>query len=339
MIQKNSLPTIPFRSVLIYGMGMMGTSLAWSLRQASSFIHIAGVVSSQKSADYLNSLQYMPPKNSHNISTQNESPYQKKIIEKKIIDKIFIHSHIEDAHDIVYKNYELIIFGIAIEKIITSLPHLSATISTYSTKPIITDMSSTQTALCLALKNYPDLCYIHSHPLCGSEKSGPNAIVKELFQERLCLLSRLPHQKKECQLIEQLWQSIGMYTHITETEEHDQALAYLSHVPHFLSSLLCLWVINSKPFPKLQKKSPIALAGGGLQDMTRIAASNPKMWIDILKTNQENILFALEKYQKELSLLIQDIKINGQKSSHWLSWFQKAQKAKDILYGRSLAKK
>ena len=283
-------------------MGLMGSSLALALRQRVPNIRIGGVVRSQKSADYLRS-----------FTVEN----------KKIADEVIVCPRIEEARNLPYRNYELIVFGIPIQQLMSLFSHLPAVDS------LITDMSSAQSALYSAVQERPDLRFVHSHPLCGSEENGPQAAKQCLFQNRLCLISAHPKHAAEVPLIEKFWQSLQMQTCITSVQEHDQAVAYLSHTPHLLSGLLCLWALQEKTISALQSKSPLPLAGGGMQDMVRTAGSNPEMWADILKANKKNILSSLQKYEKEVSQLIQSLK--EKEPSWWLSWFQDARKAREKL--------
>lgn len=297
MKDKKKTKILAFRSILIYGMGMMGTSLAIALRKQSPNIYITCVLRSKKQEKYIRSLN--------------------------IIDEVLFKPTI-DIDKLPYLYYDLIIFSLNIGKLLKIIPSLPPI------KAVITDISSTQSQIASAFSKRPDLCFINSHPLCGSEQSGPEAAITNLFKNRLCLLSAPYQRQKELNLLKSFWESIGMDTHLTDANNHDLVLSYLSHTPHILSSILPYWVQEDKNVRDMIKKTKIMPSGGGLRDMIRIAGSNPEMWVDILETNKDNIIMALEAFEMNLSMVIKSLKIK--KRSYWLMWFKNARKKRDRLY-------
>ncbi len=297
----NKKRTQPFHSVLIYGMGMMGTSLALAIKQASGHVRIGTVLRSKKNVKYIESL--------------------------KLAHQIVVCSDPTDGYSIPYNAYELVVFTMPILSFLRVIPKLP------STSALITDVSSSQMAIQQAFQSRDDLRFVSSHPLCGSEKQGPQAANCNLFQSKLCLLSSIKtgrDKKYDLSLLQSFWQSLGMRTHLVDAKTHDNGLAYLSHCPHLISSALAIWANTKRGVHSLQKDSPLPVTGGGFYDMLRIAGSNPKMWADILQTNHRYILSALEEFEKEIGQLVQSLKDQG--PTHWTKWFDKAGKMRNKLY-------
>ena len=291
-------PSQPFRSILVYGMGMMGSSLALAVRKVSPHTRICGVVRSEKSASYLNS--------------------------QKIVDEVLVSHNTATASRLPYTSYELIVFALPIRQILLLVDNIPVT------QALITDLSSTQGEIQRAFEKRSELRFVNSHPLCGSEKSGPEAAIPSLFESKLCLLSDDPRREKELCLLEDFWHSIGMLTCKVNPNQHDQALAFLSHGPHLISSLLCYCAQANPAVRSLLSKTSIKPTGGGFQGMARIAGSNPKMWMDILATNTENLSAFLDSFAKEMEALALALR-QAKPPSYWLDWFQMARKARDKL--------
>ena len=288
----------PFRSVLIYGMGMMGTSLALALRKSSSRLRIGCVVRSRSTANYIESLQ--------------------------ISNQLIVNPNLFDTSAVAYGAYELIVFAINIKQLLNLVPHLPPL------QGIITDLSSVQTQISSAFQKRPELRFVASHPLCGSDKSGALAAKGSLFKDRLCLLSLASKRQNDLKLVENFWRSIGMHTCALTPKEHDKSLALLSHTPHILAGLLCQCLQKDSSIRTVKRKAPRVPTGGGLRDMIRVAGSNPEMWTDILETNTHNIISVLQNFEKELLGVIKNLKTR--KTSYWLHWFKKIRRERDKFY-------
>ena len=290
----------PFRSVLIYGMGMMGTSLAMTLRKASPHARIACVVRSSSKAKYIEALG----------------------LGKQLV----INPYLSDSSAVPYGAYELIVLAMGIKQSLNLLPNLPPL------QGLITDISSTQAQIASAFQKRPELRFVASHPLCGSEERGAGAARESLFKNRLCLLSSSSKRQSDLKLMESFWNSLGMNSCILSPKEHDKSLALLSHAPHMISSLLCQCLQKDSSVRSLRRKSPITPVGGGIRDMIRIAGSNPEMWADILETNQQNITASLKLFEKELQKVIKDLKTR--RPRYWLQWFKKMRNERDKFYDR-----
>ena len=151
---------------------------------------------------------------------------------------------------------------------------------------ILTDVGSVKgNIISLVEKNVPeDVSWIPSHPIAGTEESGPEAGFSELFENRWCILTPSKKAKrKDVQLLETFWKKIGSKVDIMDAKQHDHILSITSHIPH----LMAYNIVNTSIDTQSEKNSSIVkYSAGGLRDFTRIAASNPIMWRDIFIQNK-----------------------------------------------------
>ena len=160
--------------------------------------------------------------------------------------------------------------------------------------------------------NLKDISWIASHPIAGTEDSGPKAGFAELFEERWCIVSPSVNAKKEdIQNVQKFWEIIGCKVKLMSFEEHDHILSLTSHLPHAIAYNIVRTAINNG---NKFRQEVIQYSAGGLRDFTRIAASDPIMWRDIFIDNSENILKTLNNFSDNLEELKQAIKEkNGDK--------------------------
>ncbi len=298
--------------ICIYGMGLMGTSLAYSLKNHKNFTGVIyGIVKSKKSKDW--------------IEQQN------------LVDKVILSE--ENPKDLILDS-DLIIIGLPVLNTIEFLKEISQ----WNYKGFITDMSSTRYHIELTvreLEKHSTLRFIGSHPMCGSELSGPEGYVKDLYLNKLCIIiNRLKEQQSndrdqsDLQFLRSFWQELGMHILEIDAETHDYLLSYLSHSPHILSSILTRTIGKKDYILKQNKNSPIPIYGGGLRDMIRIAGSNPKMWYDIIHTNKDNILKCLKEFQEELHHFIHILENEYDTFEEiWFEWQNQAKEYRDKIYG------
>ena len=155
----------------------------------------------------------------------------------------------------------------------------------------------------LSLKN---ISWIASHPIAGTEYSGPAAGFSNLFKNRWCILSADNQVAKDkIENLEKFWSKIGSKVKIMSFEDHDYVLSLTSHLPHAVAYSIVRTAINNED---KFKNDVIQYSAGGLRDFTRIAASDPLMWKDIFIDNSENILKVLDNYSKNLDEIKSAIK-------------------------------
>ena len=174
---------------------------------------------------------------------------------------------------------------------------------------ILTDTGSVKKEVIKIIHNMnlKNVHWIPSHPIAGTEESGPKAGFEEMFQDRWCIIS--PPENSDQKIIDALkkfWETLGSKVRIMSASEHDQILSITSHLPHAIAYNIVRTVMNVED--KL-KQEIIQYSAGGLRDFTRIAASNPLMWRDIFLDNSENIVKELDNFLgkiEELKKAIQD---------------------------------
>jgi len=177
----------------------------------------------------------------------------------------------------------------------------------------------------LSLKN---ISWIASHPIAGTEYSGPAAGFSNLFKNRWCILSADNQVSKDkIENLEKFWSKLGSKVKVMSFEDHDYVLSLTSHLPHAVAYSIVRTAINNE---EKFKNDVIQYSAGGLRDFTRIAASDPLMWKDIFINNSENILKVLDNYSKNLD----DIKsaIKNKNSEKLLEIFSSTKKVrKEII--------
>ncbi len=167
-------------------------------------------------------------------------------------------------------------------------------------KVILTDTGSAKKEINKVISNFnlKDVFWIASHPIAGTEKSGPDAGFAELFKNRWCILSSDNEQhQKEMEKLKKFWEEIGSKVKYMNFEDHDYVLSLTSHLPHAIAYNIVKTAINNND---KFKNDVVQYSGGGLRDFTRIAASDPIMWRDIFIDNSDNILKVINDFSKNL---------------------------------------
>ena len=165
---------------------------------------------------------------------------------------------------------------------------------------LITDVGSTKQNI-IKLKNKilnKKLYWILSHPIAGSEVSGPEYGNKNLFLNKWCVIIKEKKQNsKKINLLKKFWKKIGSKVVLMNPVNHDKIFSITSHLPHLIAYNLIKTAQDSQ---KIQRKNLIQYSAGGLRDFSRIAASNEIMWRDIF-FNNDNIIKAINLFTKNLN--------------------------------------
>ena len=177
---------------------------------------------------------------------------------------------------------------------------------------LITDVGSTKQNI-IKLKNEilnKKLNWISSHPIAGSEVSGPQYGNKNLFMNKLCVIIKEKKQNsKKINLLNKFWKKIGSKVVFMNPNDHDKIFSITSHLPHLIAYNLIKTAQDSQ---KVQRKNLIKYSAGGLRDFSRIAASNEVMWRDIFFSN-DNIIKAINLFTKNLNSFKKIIKNKNNK--------------------------
>ncbi|MBD1167258.1 prephenate dehydrogenase/arogenate dehydrogenase family protein [Pelagibacterales bacterium SAG-MED09] len=181
-------------------------------------------------------------------------------------------------------------------------------------KKLITDIGSSKIESSKIIKKFlrKNLSWIQSHPIAGSEVSGPEHGKEDMFVNRWCILIKDKNTKKnELNILNRFWKKIGSKVVFMESEKHDKIFSITSHLPHLIAYNL---VKSAQDFEKKQNYDLIKFSAGGLRDFSRIAASNEIMWRDIFFNNKNNISKAIDLFVKNLNSFKKDINSKNNKS-------------------------
>jgi len=183
-----------------------------------------------------------------------------------------------------------------------------------STKTIITDIGSSKLESSKIIKKYlrKDVSWTQSHPITGSEVSGPEHGKHDIFEKKWCVLIKEKNTKKNhLTILKNFWKKIGSKVTVMTPEKHDKIFSMTSHLPHLIAYNL---VKSAQDFEKMQNFDLIKYSAGGLRDFSRIAASNEIMWRDIFFNNKQNISKAIDLFIKNLNSFKKDINSKNNKS-------------------------
>ena len=172
---------------------------------------------------------------------------------------------------------------------------------------IVTDIGSSKIESSKIIKKFlrKDIFWTQSHPISGSEVSGPEHGKQDIFENKWCVLIKEKNTKKDhLDFLNKFWKKIGSKVVVMSAEKHDKIFSITSHLPHLIAYNL---VMSAQDFEKKQKYDLIKYSAGGLRDFSRIAASNEIMWRDIFFNNQKNISKAIDLFVKNLKSFKKDI--------------------------------
>ena len=251
----------------------------------------------------------------------------RRIHKKKIAKKIFVYEKskkniskikklklpgiiIESLNDIVSKS-ELIIFCTPMSEYKKVILKIN---SKLNPRQIITDVGSSKLESKLVVKNNlkKNIFWTSSHPIAGSEVSGPENGKQNLFENKWCVLIKDKKTNlKHLKALSLFWKKMGSKVVIMNSKKHDKIFSITSHLPHLIAYNL---VKSAQDFEKKQRYNLIKYSAGGLRDFSRIAASNEVMWRDIFFNNKSNISKAIDLFIKNLNEFKKDINSKNNKS-------------------------
>ncbi|OGQ55526.1 MAG: hypothetical protein A3J24_09000 [Deltaproteobacteria bacterium RIFCSPLOWO2_02_FULL_53_8] len=258
---------IHFKKVAIIGVGLIGGSIAMSLRAKGLCGHITGIGRSME-----------------NLGTARKLG---------VVDSFT--REIEDG----VKDADLVIVAVPVlktpEVIKRAAPFL---------KPgaIVTDVGSVKAAIVEAVDAMlPEGVYfVGAHPIAGGEKSGVEAANAELFHGHKCVITPSADTNKAAlSAVKKIWQEAGAQVVTMDAEIHDWILASTSHLPHIIIYNL----VNTVGDNANRRADLMTYSAGGFKDSTRIAGSSPEMWSEICGMNKGNIIDAIEGFQKRLDTI------------------------------------
>ena len=189
---------------------------------------------------------------------------------------------------------------------------------------LVFDVGSTKKEILAAAKKFlnKNSFFIGTHPMAGSEKSGPEFARADLFRDSITFVVRPAGADKDAfSRVCALWQKTGSRVHEIKAQEHDSIVAQISHLPHILSAAL----VNSVAPARLK------FAAGGFKDTTRIAGGEINMWADILLTNKKEVLRSLFSLEKEIARIKKSVSAGN--TAALLRELKAAKQKRDSLNG------
>ena len=179
-----------------------------------------------------------------------------------------------------------------------TLPMMEKIMNLITDKQIVADAGSTKSVLCEAMANHPmRKRFVATHPMWGTEYSGPEAAVKGAFEGRACVICEKEKSDPDAvDIVENIYKALGMQIIYMDARSHDVHAAYISHISHITSFALANTVLEKEK----EEDAIFGLAGGGFESTVRLAKSNPSMWAPIFMQNRENVLDVLNEHITQL---------------------------------------
>jgi prephenate dehydrogenase len=251
-----------FNNVTIIGVGLISGSVSLALKERGMVKNVIGVSRTEASI--------------------------KKALELGLIDEAL---PLEEA----VKKADLIYVAIPVD---ATLPVMKKVMDLITDKQIVVDAGSTKHALCTAIALHPmRKRFVATHPMWGTEYSGPEAAVRDAFTGRTCVIcEKEKSDPSAVASIEQMYRQIGMHIIYMDADSHDMHTAYVSHISHITSFALANTVLEKEK----EEDTIFELASGGFESTVRLAKSNPDMWVPVFMQNRENVLDVLNEHISQL---------------------------------------
>lgn len=251
-----------FNTVTIVGVGLISGSFSLALKEKGLAKKVIGVSRSAAS--------------------------QQKALELGLIDEALPLAEAVQQSDFIY-------VAIPVD---ATIPVMKQVMDLVTDKQIVADAGSTKHALCAALADHPMRSrFIATHPMWGTEYSGPEAAVRDAFVGRACVICEKEKTDEDVvNQIEQVYRQLGMHIIYMDANSHDIHAAYVSHISHITSFALANTVLEKEK----EEDAIFELAGGGFESTVRLAKSNPAMWVPIFMQNRENVLDVLNEHISQL---------------------------------------
>ncbi len=249
-------------TVTIIGVGLISGSFALGLRDNGFAKHIIGVSRTEASG--------------------------KRAVELGIVDEVL---PLLDA----IKKSDFIYVAIPVD---ATIPVLQTILDNITDKQFVADAGSTKFAMCEAVENHPMRHrFVATHPMWGTEYSGPEAAVRDAFKGRACVICEKDKSDKDIvDTIETIYKTLGMNMIYMDAAAHDMHAAYISHISHITSFALANTVLEKEK----EENTIFELAGGGFESTVRLAKSSPAMWAPIFMQNRDNVLDVLNEHITQL---------------------------------------
>lgn len=249
------------KKICIVGVGLIGGSLALQLNEKGIAAGIIGVEASETHA--------------------------KSALELGLVDAIL---PLEEA----IAESEAVVLAIPVDQMTGLLPRILDLVTTQ----VVFDAGSTKELLVDIIKDHPRRGrFVATHPMWGTEYSGPKAAVKHAFENKAVVICNAGDSDADAVAwVKNLYQKIGMHLLEMEASAHDLHAAYVSHISHITSFALANTVLEKER----EDRAIFEMASAGFESTVRLAKSNPAMWVPIFRQNRENVLDVLNEHISQL---------------------------------------
>mgnify|MGYP000185710253 FL=1 len=248
-------------NVFVIGVGLIGGSMALDIK-----------------SNYLEATIFGIDKNRNHLN---------KALELGVIDKIANFEELTNA--------DFVIISIPVD---AQLNMITKVLDVISDDTLLIDVGSTKEDVCLEINKHPKRRnYLATHPIAGTEYSGPTAAHTGLFKGKtniICEVEKTAFQLQEKAL--EVFSKLGMRIRYMDAKSHDKHIAYVSHLSHISSFMLGKTVIEKEK----NERDIFDMAGSGFASTVRLAKSSPAMWTPIFKQNKTNVIETLEEYISNL---------------------------------------
>ena len=279
-------------NVFVIGVGLIGGSLATDIKAAYSNATLYGIDANDKNLETAISLGF--------------------------IDKNSTFANLNIA--------DVVIISVPVDVTEIVLPQV---LDKVSDNCLVFDVGSTKERLCTIIQHHVNrACYLATHPIAGTEFSGPKAALANLFRGKtniICEFNKTATKQRELAL--EIFNRLGMRISYMNAEAHDKHIAYVSHLSHISSFMLGKTVIEKEQ----NERDIFDMAGSGFASTVRLAKSSPAMWTPIFNQNKENIIDALSEYIDNLNAFKQLMQAN--KSAEIFNEMKSTNRIKEILKG------
>ena len=193
------------------------------------------------------------------------------------------------------KSADLIIVAIPVDAARIILPNI---LDLLNDKQTIMDVGSTKDGIVKAIKNHPNRPrYVATHPMWGTENSGPAAAMADAFTGRAAVICNQEESAEDAvELVQRVYDALEMNLLYMNSEDHDIHTAYISHISHITSYALANTVLEKEK----EEDTIFQLASSGFSSTVRLAKSHPEMWVPIFRQNKENVLDVLNEHISQL---------------------------------------
>jgi cyclohexadieny/prephenate dehydrogenase len=271
----------PFRRVAIIGLGLIGSSIARAARQAFPDIALTG--------------------------TDRDPAVRERVRDLRLLDDV------ADGPGAAVIDADLVILAVPLGAYAGVTREIGPELGHDA---IVSDVGSAKAAAAALLRDSlgSSAVIVPAHPVAGTERSGPDAGMADLFQGRWCILTpdagTAPGQVER---VAAFWRALGSHVELMSADHHDLVLAVTSHVPHLIAYAI---VGTAADIESVTRGEVIKYSAGGFRDFTRIAASDPVMWRDIFLHNRDAVLEILGRIGEDLSALQRAIRWGDGETLH-----------------------